>query len=101
MQVRNKKAIVECILLHDALHKRRGHLDAIASGLEVLGVKTLISHFPHIMKRAFVCAGKVSSNDVGRMFRPNPTVMKMDKEQFCVWEFLLGFFNEAAESGLC
>lgn len=93
------KAIVECIVLHETLHKRRGFLDEIASGLEVMGVKTLMSHFPNIIKPAFVFEGEVKANDVERMLRPNPAVNEMDRHQFCVWEFLLAFIAEAEQSG--
>ncbi len=82
------------------MHKRRVFLDALASGLEVLGVKTLISKFPLVMKNAFVSDGVVKSEDVGRILKPNPSVMTMDENQLRVWEYLLAFINQADEKGL-
>ena len=35
-------------MVYDALQKRTAYLDALARGLEVLGVKTLISMFPDV-----------------------------------------------------
>ena len=39
--VKNRSAIIECIILYDALHQRTVYLDAICSGLEVIGVRTI------------------------------------------------------------
>lgn len=41
LQVANKKPILETIVFNEALNKRRIYLDAIASGLEVMGIKAL------------------------------------------------------------
>ena len=49
-----KKAIIECLMVYDALQKRTAYLDALARGLEVLGVKTALSLFPEIFKAVFV-----------------------------------------------
>jgi len=61
---------MDCILLYDALQKRRIYLDAFASGLEVFELKTIIVHFPEIFKPAFVFSGKITPSDVINMLHP-------------------------------
>ena len=99
-QIHNKKAIVECILFYDALHKRRIYLDAFASGLEVLGVKTMISHFPETLKPLFVSLGVVKAKEVIELLKPRPNVSGMDENQHCVWDYLLAFINQCSEAGV-
>lgn len=74
----NKKAIGECILLHNALHKRRAYLDTISSGLDVFGVRKMITLFPHVCMPLFVPGGLLEANDVGKIMRPPcPAVVNM------------------------
>ena len=98
LQICNKKAIVECIVLYDVLHKRRIFLDAIGNGLEVLGMCTLISHFPEVFKAAFVSSGRLGSNDVRELLKPVTT--NIDIDQIRVWGYLLMFIDQASESGM-
>ena len=91
---------MECILLYDALHKRRIYLDAFASGLEVFGLKTIISHFPEVFKAAFVCSGRVTSSNVIKMLQPNPNAANMNENVKRVWEYLMTFLNGATEKGI-
>ena len=41
-------------MMYGALQKRSAYLDALARGLEILGVKTLMNMFPEECKQAFV-----------------------------------------------
>ena len=91
---------MDCILLYDALHKRRIYLDAFASGLEVLGLKTVISHFPEAFKAAFVFSGKITSSDVIKMLHPKPSTADMDESIKHVWKYLLTFLGAADERGI-
>ena len=88
---------MECIVLYDALHKRRIFLDAIGNGLEVLGMRTLISHFPELFKAAFVSSGRLGSNDVRELLKP---VTNMDIDQIRVWGYLLMFIDQTSETGM-
>ena len=88
---------MECIVLYDALHKRRIFLDAIGNGLEVLGMRTLISHFPEVFKAAFVSSCRLGSNDVRELLKP---VTNMDIDQIRVWGYLLMFIDQANETGM-
>ena len=45
--------------MYDALHKRPLYLDAIGKGLDIFGIKKMISVFPEICKPAFVSDGKL------------------------------------------
>ncbi len=93
----NKAAIIQCIVLHNALNKLRVHLDTFSAGLEVMGVKELITLFPNVMKPLLVY-GVTRAHDVVRMLRPHPA--KMNKEELRVWQFLLEFINGANEEGI-
>ncbi len=84
----NKAAIIQCIVLHNALNKLRVHLDTFSAGLEVMGVKELITLFSNVTR----------AHDVVRMLRPHPA--KMNKEELRVWQFLLEFINGANEEGI-
>ena len=53
-QVSNIPAIIETIVLHEALHKRKPFLDSFGDGLQVLGVRDLICHFPDIFIKVFI-----------------------------------------------
>ena len=44
-------------MVYDTLQKRTAYLDSLAHGLEVLGVKILISMFPDVCQPVFVCRG--------------------------------------------
>lgn len=90
---------MECIILYDALHKRRIYLDEFASGLEVLGLKTLISHFPETLKPLFVSTGELKAREVVELSKPNPSVSNMDEYQLRVWGYLLGFIDQASGAG--
>ena len=50
-QVSNIPAIGETIVLHEALHKRKPFLDSFGDGLDVLGVRDMIYHFPDVFLR--------------------------------------------------
>ena len=86
--------------MYDALQKRTAYLDALARGLEVLGVKSLISLFPEICKPAFVSDGKVSPHQVVAILRPSVNISEMDDHQRSVWGFLLNFVNKIEEAGM-
>ena len=90
---------MECIILYDALHKRRIYLDAFASGLEVFGLKTLISHFPEILKPLFVSTGEIKPVEVIELLKPRPSVSSMDEYQRRVWGYLLAFIDRASGAG--
>ena len=87
-------------MVYDALQKRTAYLDALACGLEVLGVKILISMFPDVCKPAFVWDGKVWSYQVASMMKPVPGVHNMDTNQRRVWEYLMNFVNQVKEAGM-
>lgn len=90
---------MECILLHNALHKLRVYLDDFARGLDSMGVKEMIILFPHLMKPFFVYGGATKVNDVLKMMRPDPPITQMDQRQLRVWQYLLAFINVANEKG--
>ena len=53
-QISKIPAIIETIVLHKTLHKLKPFLDSFSEGLQVLGVKDMICHFPEVFKSAFV-----------------------------------------------
>ena len=94
----NKKAVIECLMVYDALHKRSAYLDAV--GLEVMGVKTLLKMFPEECKSAFVWSGRVRAYDVVSMIIPVPSTALMSPMQKKVWDYLMNFVNKAEEEGV-
>ena len=100
-QVQNKKAIVECIIIYDALHKRTIYLDAFCAGLEVMGIKTMISLFPELCKPAFVADGAITSQRVTDMLKPHLPDKRedMNDDERRVWQYLVDFVSQANEEG--
>ena len=90
---------MDCILLYDALHKRRIYLDAFATGLEVFGLKTILAHFPKIFKPAFVFSGKITSSEVINMLHPKIDTDDMEESIKQVWRYLLTFLGGSNERG--
>ena len=86
--------------MYDALYKRKQYLDALGYGLEVLGVKSLLCHFPDELKKAFVSEGEISADEVIRMLRPRPAVEMMTEKEKFVWECLMAFLDEATMKGI-
>lgn len=87
-------------MVYDALQKRTAYLDALARGLELLGVKTAISLFPEVFKAAFVSDGKVWPYQVAAMLKPAVPIDVMDTNQTRVWRFLLNFVDKAESAGV-
>ena len=86
-------------MMYDALQKRSAYLDALARGLEILGVKTLMNMFPEECKKAFVWDGRVRACEVASMMSPVPSTDDMLPSQK-VWEFLVKFTEKAEEGGM-
>lgn len=93
----NIPAIVETIILHEALYKRKPFLDSFSDGLQVLGVRDMICHFPNIFKPAFVFSGHVTPADVLKILHPKPDESGMDENTKRVWKYVT-LFIEAADS---
>ena len=92
--------MIECLMVYDALQKRTAYLDALARGLELLGLKTALSLFPETFKEAFVSDGRVWPYQVLAMLKPAVPVDEMDTNQARVWRFLLNFVDKAEEAGV-
>ena len=99
IQVGNKKSISECVILYDALYKRRIYLDAFASGLEVLGMHSMITYFPDQFKEAFVFNETLTGDSVVAKLEPIPQVTRMSVDEYRIWSYLLSFLHQAAEEG--
>ena len=81
-------------------HKRRLHLDALAAGLEVLGIKKLFSQFPEVCKPILVSSGMLNGEIVRNLLRPVPKENDMNMDECRVWKYLLCFINNANEEGM-
>ena len=57
-----------------------------ASGLEVLGVKKMISDVPELLKPLFVCMGMVKANDVIDSCY-SPDLSHLNEEEQHVWGY--------------
>lgn len=62
-------------MMYDALQKRSAYLDALARGLNILGVKTLMNMFSEECKQAFVWDGRVRACEVASMMSPVPSTL--------------------------
>ena len=65
-----------------------------------MGLKTMISHFPELMKPQFVSDGALGATEVIELLKPRPSVSSMDEHQCRVWGYLLAFLNQASEAGV-
>jgi len=101
MQVGTKKSISECVILYDALYKRRIYLDAFASGLEVLQMHSMITYFPDQFKEAFAFNETLTGNSVVAKLEPVPQETRMSVDEYCIWiwSYLLSFLHQAGEEG--
>lgn len=88
-------------MVYDALHKRSMYLDAIGKGLDVLGVRKMITLFPEQCKPAFVSDGTVSAAIVTSLLKV--TEQRQDSElndgEKRVWMYLHKFLEEASQPG--
>ena len=75
------------------------YLDALANGLEVLGVHSLISHFPDQFKQAFVSDGSIKPDDVITLLKPEPMVSMMNENEYRLWNYLKTFLYKADNKG--
>jgi len=99
LQVGNKKAISECIILHDALYKRKIYLDAFANGLEVLGMQSMICHFPDQFRTAFVHDNSLTADAIIAKLKPMPNITRMSIDANRIWCYLLSFLRQASKEG--
>ena len=65
-----KTQIIQSIMLHDALHKKKLFLDALGEGLEVFGVCSVIVAFPELFRPVFVSSESVKPSDVLSILKP-------------------------------
>ena len=54
MQLKNKEALIQTVLLHESLLKRKLPLEEIRKGLSSLGLLEIITAFPATFKNYFV-----------------------------------------------
>ena len=98
-QISKIPAIIETIVLHEALHKRKPFLDSFSDGLQVLGVKDMICHFPEVFKPAFVFSGGVTPLDVLKILHPRPRENEMNESTKRVWKYVTTFIEAADSDG--
>jgi len=99
-QVSNIPAIVESIILHEALHKRKPFLDSLADGLQVLGVRDMICHFPDVFYKTFVFSGEVTPSEVLAILKPLPDEKEMNKNAKRVWKYVMEYIEDADSHGI-
>ena len=98
-QVSKIPAIIETIVLHEALHKLKPFLDSFGDGLQVLGVKDMICHFPEVFKSAFVFSGEVTPLDVLRILHPRPNENEINEGTKHIWKYVTTFIEAADSDG--
>jgi len=94
------RAIVESIVLHEALHKRKPFLDSLADGLQVSGVWDIICHFPDVFYKAFVFSGKVTPSEVLAILKPSPDEKEMNENAKRVWKYVMEYVTRSDKKGL-
>ena len=75
------------------------YLDALANGMEVLGVHSLITNFPDHFKQAFVSDGSLKADDVIVLLKPEPVVSLMNDCEYRLWSYLNTFLYKADSKG--
>ena len=91
------QAILENIMVFDALHKRKLFLDTFGEGLEVYGVLSFVQKFPAEMKPVFVSRGILSPEDVLKILSPNPTVDNMIDKERRVYRFFQNYVKQCTD----
>jgi len=86
-------------VLHEPLHKKKPFLDSLGDGLQVLGVRDMICHFPSVFLKAFVYSGKVTSAEVLKILKPIPHESEMDENNKRVWKYVTGYIEDANSQG--
>ena len=97
----NKAAIMDCIIVYDALHKRSIYLDALGKGLEVLGIRRMMTLFPEQCKPAFVSDGTISATIVISQLKVTEQRRdyELNDDEKRVWMYLHKFLEEASKPG--
>ena len=86
-------------MLHEVLYKRKPFLGSFSEGLQVLGVRVMIRHFPDVFKPAFVFSGQVTPADVLKILQSRPDEGEMSENIKRVWEYVQSFVEAADSDG--
>ena len=84
---------------HCSAHKRKPFLDSFSDGLQVLGVKDMICHFPEVFKPAFVFSGGVTPLDMLKILHPRPRENEINESTKRVWKYVTTFIEAADSDG--
>ncbi len=95
--MKSLRAILDSIMVYEALHKRKLFLDSFGEGLEVFGVLGFIQKFTDELKPAFVSSGILISDDVLKILKPRPSddVMTVDEKR--VYKFLEHYIEQCTD----
>lgn len=97
LQVSNKQLLVESIMMHTVLSKRKVLLDQLRKGLETSGVLEMAERRPLLFESLFVSSGEKLSNEKGKEVVKPP--LNMDEDQLQTMAHLLQFLEECCEEG--
>ena len=89
--------IVQTILVHDALLKRKAFLDSFAEGLEIYRISSLMRHFPELFKPVFV-SYDISSEDVINKIILPPDACN-DHRKMAILSFLFDYLRASSTEG--
>ena len=90
---------MQTILIYDGLYKKKVYLDALAEGLDMYRVHTLMKIFPHLFKPVFT-SKELTAGDVIEMIVPVGTDDDDDKK-FKLMSSLFDFVCGLSPQGKC
>lgn len=96
-KVKNKQLLVESLLLHTVLSKKKVVLDQLRKGLQILNVLDEIMKRPRLFENVFL------SNQNGRDVTPERVISSLNfsiTESCATRDHLLQYINECSKQGM-
>ncbi|XP_019857300.1 PREDICTED: uncharacterized protein LOC109585612 [Amphimedon queenslandica] len=97
LNVANRDSIIQTLLMHYGLFRRKSYLDSIAEGLQVFKIFTFMKTFPGLFKPVFT-SREICSTDVIQQIVPLDS--PLDDHMFKLISSLFDYISELSEEGL-
>uniref|UniRef100_A0A1X7SYT3 HECT domain-containing protein n=1 Tax=Amphimedon queenslandica TaxID=400682 RepID=A0A1X7SYT3_AMPQE len=83
-EVKNKDAIIQTLMIHDALHRRKAFIDCFCDGLEVYGLFTLMKGFPQLFEQVFISSDMSCDDVIGCINLPTQFISDLSDDECSV-----------------
>ena len=93
----NKDEILQTILIHNGLYKRKVFLDSLSEGLEIYKIHSLMKIFPNLFKPVFT-SSELSGTDI--IQKIVPCAVSLDDHMLQLISCLFEYITELSPDGM-